>query len=414
MRRAGNRLRITVQLIGVADGRTLWSERYDREMADVFAIQDEIAGTIVSTLRATLLARPRRRSRRSATPRTCGPISSISRGATGGTGGPRPPSSKGSSTSSRRSPRIRDTPSPTPDCRTPTRSRWTTAARRCAKGWSGPGRSPGRRSRWTTRWRRRTRRSAGCRFIYDWDWAAARPGVRPRRAAQPGLLGGPPVARLVPHGDGPGRGRAGRRADGRSSSIRRRCRSAAAWDGCIYYARQPTELALDHLRRALAMNPTADENHRLLGLAYLRLGQYDDAAAAFREAVGGVGHARRSPPPISGVVAAARGRTSEARAVLDGLRGRGSGAVRLARRLRRAARAASATTTRRSRTWSAPMPTAEGGWPISEMEPALDPVRAIRASPGSAGADAAGLTRGADCPAGRRRATSRSAAGRRC
>ena len=39
-----------------------------------------------------------------------------------------------------------------------------------------------------------------------------------------------------------------------------------------YYARQP-EQALEHLRRALAMNPTAEENHRLLGLAYLQLGQ---------------------------------------------------------------------------------------------------------------------------------------------
>ena len=55
VRKAGNRLRITVQLTNVADGRTLWSERYDREMADVFAIQDEIAQTIVRTLRTTLL-----------------------------------------------------------------------------------------------------------------------------------------------------------------------------------------------------------------------------------------------------------------------------------------------------------------------------------------------------------------------
>ena len=55
VRRSGNRLRIAVQLTSVADGRTLWSERYDREMADIFAIQDEIAKTIVSTLRSTLL-----------------------------------------------------------------------------------------------------------------------------------------------------------------------------------------------------------------------------------------------------------------------------------------------------------------------------------------------------------------------
>jgi tetratricopeptide (TPR) repeat protein len=55
VRKSGNRLRITVQLSSVADGRTLWSDRYDREMADVFEIQDDIAGTIVRTLRSTLL-----------------------------------------------------------------------------------------------------------------------------------------------------------------------------------------------------------------------------------------------------------------------------------------------------------------------------------------------------------------------
>jgi len=41
VRKAGNRLRITAQLINAADGYHLWSERYDREMADTFAIQDE-------------------------------------------------------------------------------------------------------------------------------------------------------------------------------------------------------------------------------------------------------------------------------------------------------------------------------------------------------------------------------------
>ena len=55
VRRAGNRLRITAQLSGIAEGRTLWSERYDRELEDVFEIQDEIARTIVTTLRSTLL-----------------------------------------------------------------------------------------------------------------------------------------------------------------------------------------------------------------------------------------------------------------------------------------------------------------------------------------------------------------------
>jgi serine/threonine protein kinase/Flp pilus assembly protein TadD len=54
VRRMGNRLRITAQLVNVADGYQLWSDRYDREMEDVFAIQDEISGAIVKALRVIL------------------------------------------------------------------------------------------------------------------------------------------------------------------------------------------------------------------------------------------------------------------------------------------------------------------------------------------------------------------------
>src|SRR6266702_4513961 len=56
VRQSGDRLRITAQLAAADDGRTLWSERYDRALDDVFAIEDEIARTIVSTLRTTFLA----------------------------------------------------------------------------------------------------------------------------------------------------------------------------------------------------------------------------------------------------------------------------------------------------------------------------------------------------------------------
>jgi TolB-like protein/Flp pilus assembly protein TadD len=54
VRRADNRLRITVQLVNAADGYHLWSQRYDREMKDVFEIQDEIARSIVERLKVTL------------------------------------------------------------------------------------------------------------------------------------------------------------------------------------------------------------------------------------------------------------------------------------------------------------------------------------------------------------------------
>ena len=51
VRKQGNRLRISAQLINVKDGFHIWSERYDREMQDVFAIQDEIALAITEKLR---------------------------------------------------------------------------------------------------------------------------------------------------------------------------------------------------------------------------------------------------------------------------------------------------------------------------------------------------------------------------
>jgi TolB-like protein/Flp pilus assembly protein TadD len=54
VRKAGSRLRVTAQLVSVADGNNLWSERYDRQLEDVFAIQDEIAENIVRALRVVL------------------------------------------------------------------------------------------------------------------------------------------------------------------------------------------------------------------------------------------------------------------------------------------------------------------------------------------------------------------------
>ena len=54
VRKAGRQLRISVQLIDARNGYHLWSERFDREIADVFAIQDEIASSVVGALRLSL------------------------------------------------------------------------------------------------------------------------------------------------------------------------------------------------------------------------------------------------------------------------------------------------------------------------------------------------------------------------
>ena len=75
VRRAGNRIRVTAQLINAADGYHLWSERYDREMTDVFTIQDEIAQAIAGALQVS--SRPRTRRDRAVTRPTLPPTKRI-------------------------------------------------------------------------------------------------------------------------------------------------------------------------------------------------------------------------------------------------------------------------------------------------------------------------------------------------
>ena len=55
MRKAGERVRINAQLIDGAQRRHVWAERYDRDLTDIFAIQDEISKAIVAALKLKLL-----------------------------------------------------------------------------------------------------------------------------------------------------------------------------------------------------------------------------------------------------------------------------------------------------------------------------------------------------------------------
>jgi serine/threonine-protein kinase len=315
VRRSGNRLRITAQLIGVAEGRTLWSERYDRELRDVFEIQDEIARTIVTTLRSTLLrdlgdAPPVRytanltayhlylKGRYWWNRRTQAAIaegikyferaieedSSYALAYTG----------------------LADSYALQIDYRgAPVREgmeRARAMARKAVELDETLGEA------WTS--------LAWVTFIHDWDWAGAAEHFRRAIELNPSYS----VARqwhswfLTAMGRTEASLAEGRMAlelDPASVSIRR----SMGW--LHYYARQPQE-ALEHLRRALAMNPTAEENHRLLGLAYLQMGMYDEAAAAFREAV-----ASSESPTLAtvglGLVATAKERLTEARGILEGL-----------------------------------------------------------------------------------------------
>jgi len=58
VRKDGNRVRVTAQLIKASDGFHLWSDTYDRELTNIFAIQDEIAGSIADALKVTLQLEP--------------------------------------------------------------------------------------------------------------------------------------------------------------------------------------------------------------------------------------------------------------------------------------------------------------------------------------------------------------------
>jgi hypothetical protein len=56
VRKAGNRVRVTAQLVDASNGYQLWSERYDRQLADIFDVQDEIARAIVERLKVAFAA----------------------------------------------------------------------------------------------------------------------------------------------------------------------------------------------------------------------------------------------------------------------------------------------------------------------------------------------------------------------
>jgi eukaryotic-like serine/threonine-protein kinase len=318
VRKSGNRLRITVQLSSVADGRTLWSERYDREIADVFAIQDEIAQTIVRTLRATLLA------------------------------------SLGDLTPVRYTANVRAY-----SLYLKGRFRWNRRTQadiaegvkyfeqaiaedpEYALAYSGladsyaldldysgapvkegmeRAKAEARKAIELDETLAEAHTSLGwVTFIYDWDWVGAE--LEFNRAVQ--LNPRYSTARqwhswfLIAMGrfeEALAEGRAAIDLDPASVSIRR----SLGW--LQYYARR-NEAALDSLRRALTMDPTAEETHRLLGLVYLEQGMHDEAAASFKEAIA---LSPNNAPGLAGLgqVAARRGRVDEARAVLKEIQDR--------------------------------------------------------------------------------------------
>ncbi len=315
VRKAGQRIRITAQLTNVADGRHLWSERYDRDLEDVFAVQEELARTIVNTLRRTLV---------------------------GDVGEPVPKRYtenlrahthylKGRYFLNQRSPEgfakatehFEHAIAADPD--------YALAHTGLADSYSiqldyrGVPVAEG-----MERARREAQRAldlddelaqahtslAWVQFIYDWNWDAAERGFQRAIALNPSyatahqwyawLL----MARNCPE-DALGQARASLELDPISISIRR----SLGW--LYYYARQTPE-AVAHLRQAVARDPTSEESHRVLGLALTQHQRFDEAATAFREALA---ISPESPYSLAGqgLLEARRGQPEHTKAVLEQL-----------------------------------------------------------------------------------------------
>jgi serine/threonine protein kinase/tetratricopeptide (TPR) repeat protein len=319
VRKSGNRIRITVQLSSVEDGRTLWSERYDREMADIFAIQDEIAQSIVQTLRASFLGdlgdptpvryranvkayslylKGRFWWNRRTQADTAQAIKYFEQAITEDpdyalaytgladsyaleidySGAPVKQGMERAKAEARKALQLDE----------------TLAEAHTSLGW--------------------------VIFIYDWDWVQAEREFARAIQLNPRYS----TARqwhawfLLAMGrldEAQAEIRAAVELDPASVSIRR----SVGW--LQYYAHQ-YEASLESLRRALAMDPTAEETHRLLGLVYLERGRYDDAVASFNEALA---LSQNQAMALSGlgVVAARRGRLEEAGEFLQQIQDRG-------------------------------------------------------------------------------------------
>jgi serine/threonine-protein kinase len=318
VRRAGDRLRITAQLSSTEDGRLLWSERYDRALADVFAIQEEIARTIVDTLRATSFADlgealSRRytssvtayglylRGRYAWNKRTQeGIVEAIHYFEQAIAEDPRyAPAYTGLADSYALQIDYRSVPVDEGFARAKAYARKalaldeTVAQAHASLAWS--------------------------LFIHDWDWEGA--GREFRRAIE--LDPGYATAHqwfaflLAAHGrldEALVESHTAQELDPASVSIRR----SVGW--MYYYARRYDQ-ARYHLSRALAMNPAAEETYRVLGLALAKQEEWGEAERVIRHGLSLPGAGTYSAATL-GYVLARSGRRAAAEALLADLEAR--------------------------------------------------------------------------------------------
>ena len=315
VRRVGQHLRITAQLTSTEDGRLLWSQRYDRLLDDVFAIQDEIAATIVNTLRAGALGELLTPVAQRHTPNVrayslflkgrfdmnlrtqaglAGAIDYFKQAIAEDPGYALAHAG------------LADAYALELDYRSVPVHEGLDLAKEYARkaiDLDDTLAEPHASLAWRY-------------FIYDWDWTAAEREYRtaitlnPRYAWAHQLYGFALSARGE-HADGIVEGHTAVELDPGSVSARR----ALGWQ--YYYARR-WDQARFHLDRAVAMNPNAEETYRVIGHTLAVQGEFDEAQRVLREAVA-MPEAGSYTRASLAYALARGGRTDEARGILDAL-----------------------------------------------------------------------------------------------
>ena len=315
VRRAGDRLRISAQLSSTDDGSLLWSQRFDRTLQDVFALQDEIAHTIVDALRATTFADlsepvPQRyvgnanayslylKGRYEWNKRTKeGVAAGIRYFEQAVEEDPRyAPAYTGLADSYALHVDYRSVPVQEgfelakANARKAIEIDETLAEAHASLAWS--------------------------LFIYDWDWTAAEREFRRAIELAPGYATGHQwyAFLLIARGqveEALVEAHMSQELDPASVSIRR------GLGGIYAYARR-YEQACYHTDRAIAMNPLAEESYRLLGMALFRMGKVEEAERVLRESAALAGAGPYADATL-GYVLAQRGKIDEANAICSQL-----------------------------------------------------------------------------------------------
>ena len=319
VRRSGQQLRITAQLTSTEDGSLVWSQRYDRHLADVFEIQDEIARTIVNTLRATSFAdlstpqHPRRQTTNVNAYRLYlkGRYEWNRRTQDGVAAGIRyfEQAIAEDPTYALAYTGLADCYALQVDYR----------SMRVVEGFVAAKEYARKAIALDDTLAEAHASLAWSLFIYDWDWAAAEQEFRRALDLDPRY----PTAHQWyafllcsrgAFGDALVEAHTAVELDPGSISARR----SLAWN--YYYARRYDQTRY-HLERAIEMNPNAEENYRVLGLTLAIEGDLDESIRVLSEAIAMEGSGSYTKATL-GFALAKAGRTSEAMGVLADLEAR--------------------------------------------------------------------------------------------